>query len=44
VVDAGPLKVTADQEKTVPIPTYASVAAIVAGLGLAAFGFSRRRA
>jgi len=44
VVDAGPLKVTADQEKTVPIPTYASVAAIVAGIGLAVIGFSRRRA
>jgi hypothetical protein len=34
VIDAGPLKVTADQQKTVPIPTVAGVAAIVVGLGL----------
>ena len=34
VVDAGPLKITADQERTVPIPTIAGIAAVVVGLGL----------
>jgi uncharacterized membrane protein YidH (DUF202 family) len=34
VVDAGPLKITADQQRTVPIPTIAGIAAIVVGLGL----------
>lgn len=42
VVDAGPLKVTADEEKTVPIPTIAGIAAIVVGLGLVAVGQVRR--
>jgi hypothetical protein len=34
VVDAGPLKITADQQRTVPIPTIAGIAALVVGLGL----------
>lgn len=34
VVDAGPLKITADQQINIPIPTVASVAAIVVGVGL----------
>ncbi len=42
VIDAGPLKVTADQQKTVPIPTIAGIAAVVVGLGLVFM--SRQRA
>jgi hypothetical protein len=42
VLDAGPLKVTKDEEKTVPIPTIAGVVAVVAGLGLVVIGRSRR--
>ena len=34
VVDAGPLKITADQQRNIPIPTVASSAAIVVGVGL----------
>ena len=42
VIDAGPLKVTADEQRTIPIPTVAGVVAIVAGLGLVFL--SRQRA
>lgn len=42
VVDAGPLKVTANEEKSVPIPTIAGIAAIVVGLGLVFVGQMRR--
>jgi hypothetical protein len=38
VVDAGPLKVTASEQKTIPIPTIAGVAAILVGLGLVFVG------
>ena len=38
VVDAGPLKITADQERTIPIPTIAGVIAIVVGAGLLLYG------
>lgn len=38
IVDAGPLKVTADQERNIPIPTIAGVLAIVAGAGLLFYG------
>ena len=38
VLDAGPLKITADEQHTVPIPTIAGVAAIVVGLGLVFMG------
>jgi len=34
VVDVGPLKITADEQKTIPIPTIAGIAAVVVGLGL----------
>ena len=34
VIDAGPLKITADQQRTIPIPTIAGIAALVVGLGL----------
>jgi len=38
VVDAGPIKVTADQQRTIPIPSIAGVIAIVAGAGMIFFG------
>jgi len=34
VVDVGPLKITADEQKTIPIPTIAGIAAVIVGLGL----------
>ena len=42
VVDAGPIKVTADQQRTIPIPSIAGLIAIVAGAGM--IFFSRRSA
>ncbi|HSH99442.1 MAG TPA: hypothetical protein VLA02_02480 [Reyranella sp.] len=42
VVDVGPLKVTADEQKSIPIPTIAGIAAVVVGLGLVFM--SRKRA
>ncbi|MBS0220863.1 MAG: hypothetical protein JSR91_08995 [Proteobacteria bacterium] len=42
VLDAGPLKVTKDEEKTIPIPTIAGVVAVVVGLGLVVVGRGRR--
>jgi hypothetical protein len=41
VLDAGPLKITKDEAKTVPIPSIAGIVAIVAGFGLVVVG-SRR--
>lgn len=41
VLDAGPLKVTKDEEKTIPIPTIAGIVAVVVGLGLVIVGRSR---
>ena len=41
VLDVGPLKVQADEQKVVPIPTIAGVAAIVVGLGLVFMGRQR---
>jgi hypothetical protein len=38
VVDAGPLKITADQERTLPIPSIAGVIAVVVGVGLLFYG------
>lgn len=38
VIDAGPLKVTANEQRVIPIPTIAGVAAIVVGLGLVFVG------
>jgi hypothetical protein len=42
VVDAGPLKVTADQQRTIPIPTIAGVIAIAVGVGMVFFGRQAR--
>lgn len=42
IVDAGPLKVTADQQRTIPIPTIAGVIAVVAGAGMIFFGRQAR--
>lgn len=42
VVDAGPLKVTADQQRTIPIPSIAGVIAVIAGIGLVFFGRQAR--
>jgi uncharacterized membrane protein YidH (DUF202 family) len=33
VIDAGPLKVDAKQERVIPIPAIAGVIAVIAGLG-----------
>ena len=41
VLDAGPIKITQDQEKTIPIPSIAGIVAIIAGFGLVIVG-SRR--
>ena len=38
VVDAGPIKVTADQQHTIPIPSIAGVIAIFAGAGMVFLG------
>jgi len=38
IVDAGPLKVTADEQRTIPVPTIAGVIAVVAGAGLLFMG------
>ncbi len=38
VLDAGPIKITQEQEKTVPIPTIAGIVAVVVGLGLVFVG------
>ena len=42
IVDAGPLKVTADQQRTIPIPSIAGVIAIAAGAGMIFFGRQAR--
>ena len=42
VIDAGPLKVTADQQRTIPIPSIAGVIAIVVGGGMIFFGRQAR--
>ncbi len=42
VIDAGPLKVDANEEHSVPIAPIAGVAAVVAGVALV-FAGSRRR-
>jgi len=42
VIDAGPLKVTADQQRTIPIPSIAGVIAIVIGGGMIFFGRQAR--
>jgi hypothetical protein len=42
VIDAGPLKVTADQQRTIPIPSIAGVIAIAVGGGFFFFGRQAR--
>lgn len=42
VVDAGPIKVTADQQRTIPIPSIAGVIAIIAGVGMIFYGRQAR--
>ncbi len=42
VIDAGPLKVTADQQRSIPIPSIVGVIAIVAGAGMIFFGRQAR--
>jgi len=34
VLDAGPIKITQEQEKTIPIPTIAGIVAVIVGLAL----------
>jgi hypothetical protein len=42
VLDVGPLKIQADEQRVVPIPTIAGIAGILVGLGLVFM--SRKRA
>lgn len=42
IVDAGPLKITADQQRTIPIPSIAGVLAVVVGAGLLLYGRKAR--
>jgi len=41
VLDAGPLKITKEEQHTIPVPTIAGIAAIVVGLGLCFMGRAR---
>jgi uncharacterized membrane protein YidH (DUF202 family) len=41
VVDAGPLKIDAQQERVIPIPAIAGVVAVIAGLGCVYMGRKR---
>jgi hypothetical protein len=38
VLDAGPLKITKEEQHTIPVPTIAGIAAIVTGLGMVFMG------
>jgi len=42
LIDAGPVKVTADEQRSIPIPTVAGVVALVAGVGMILFGRQAR--
>ena len=42
VVDAGPIKVTADQQRSIPIPSIAGVIAVIAGAGMVFYGRQAR--
>ena len=42
IVDAGPLKVTADEQRTIPIPTIAGIVAVISGAGLLFMGRAAR--
>jgi hypothetical protein len=41
VLDVGPIKVQADEQRVVPIPTIAGVVAVALGLGLVFMGRKR---
>jgi len=41
VIDIGPIKATADTQKTVPIPPIAGVVAVVAGVALVFAGMRK---
>jgi hypothetical protein len=43
VLDVGPVKVQADEQRVIPIPTIAGIAAVVVGLGFCLMG-SRKSA
>ena len=34
MLDAGPIKITQEQERVIPIPTIAGIVAVAVGLGL----------
>ncbi|HYD08008.1 MAG TPA: hypothetical protein VEC60_19895 [Reyranella sp.] len=38
VLDVGPIKVQADEQRVIPIPTIAGIVAVVVGLGLVFMG------
>jgi hypothetical protein len=42
IVDAGPLKITAEEHRTIPIPTIAGIVAVIAGAGLLFMGRAAR--
>ncbi|MBU8872595.1 hypothetical protein KQ910_02415 [Reyranella sp. MMS21-HV4-11] len=42
IVDAGPIKVTADEQRTILIPTIAGIVAVIAGAGLLFMGRAAR--
>ncbi len=42
VVDAGPIKVTAEQQHNIPIPSIAGVIAVIAGIGMIFYGRQAR--
>jgi len=42
IVDAGPLKITADQQRDIPIPTIAGIIAVAVGAGLLFYGRGAR--
>lgn len=41
VIDIGPIKATADTQKTVPIPPIAGIVAVVAGVALVVAGMRK---
>ncbi|HEY6719079.1 MAG TPA: hypothetical protein VI232_22250 [Reyranella sp.] len=42
VVDTGPIKVTADKQHNIPIPSIAGVIAVIAGAGMVFYGRQAR--
>jgi hypothetical protein len=42
VIDAGPIKVTAEQQHNIPIPSIAGVIAVIAGIGMVFYGRQAR--